>query len=165
MMFYNVQDFQCVLSCTLFRNPPLLPPSFCKICYFVFVYSIQITQLLSDFRDGHTVVHCYRMTIHPPPPPTPFPIPQEQSFFFFTQYLAALLPFNFLRHDWSNQFLVSHPKQWVAQLSNALLKCKLLLTQSKSKTQVTKSVHCKFNCITVAFSRTWQSIYKMTWRR
>ena len=68
MMFYNVQDFQCVLSCTLFRNPTLLPPSFCKFYYFVFVYSIQITQLLSDFRDGHTVVHCYRMTIHPPPP-------------------------------------------------------------------------------------------------
>ena len=34
-----------------------------------------------------------------------------------------------------------------------------LLTQSKSKTQITKSVHCKFNCFTVVFDRTQHGIY------
>ena len=30
----------------------------------------------------------------------------------------------------------------------------LLVTQSKSKTQITRSVHCKFNCITVKYNGT-----------
>ena len=34
-----------------------------------------------------------------------------------------------------------------------------LLTQSLSKTPITRSVHCKFNSFTVAFTRTRQSIY------
>ena len=29
-----------------------------------------------------------------------------------------------------------------------------IITQSKSKTPITRSVHCKFNCITVVFDRT-----------
>ena len=34
-----------------------------------------------------------------------------------------------------------------------------LITQRKSNIPITRSVHCKFNCITVTFSRTRQSIY------
>ena len=34
----------------------------------------------------------------------------------------------------------------------------LHVTQSNSKTQITRSVDCKFNCITVAFQRTQHSI-------
>ena len=30
----------------------------------------------------------------------------------------------------------------------------LITTQSKSKTQITRSVHCKFNCITVKYNGT-----------
>ena len=33
------------------------------------------------------------------------------------------------------------------------------LTQSKYKTQITRSVHCKFNCITVIYNGTQHGIY------
>ena len=35
------------------------------------------------------------------------------------------------------------------------------LIQSKSKTQITRSVHCKLNCITVKYNGTRHSIYNM----
>ena len=34
-----------------------------------------------------------------------------------------------------------------------------MLTQSKYKTQITRSVHCKFNCITVKYNGTQHGIY------
>ena len=34
-----------------------------------------------------------------------------------------------------------------------------ILTQSKSKTQITSSVHCKFNWITVQYNGTWHGVY------
>ena len=34
-----------------------------------------------------------------------------------------------------------------------------LITQSKSETQIIRSVHSKFNCITVKYNGTWHSIY------
>ena len=34
-----------------------------------------------------------------------------------------------------------------------------LITQSKSKIQITRSVHCKFNCITVSFNGTQRGIF------
>ena len=37
--------------------------------------------------------------------------------------------------------------------------CLEQLTQSKSKTRITRSVHCKFNCITVKYNGTWHGIY------
>ena len=38
-------------------------------------------------------------------------------------------------------------------------KTKLKVTQSKSKTQITRSVYCKFNCITVKYNGTQHGIY------
>ena len=36
---------------------------------------------------------------------------------------------------------------------------KCLVTQSKSKTTITRSVHCEFNCITVKYNGTRHGIY------
>ena len=50
---------------------------------------------------------------------------------------TAALIFNFIRQD-----------------------LKYEITQSKlSKTQITRSVHCKFNCIAVKYNGTWHGIY------
>ena len=35
----------------------------------------------------------------------------------------------------------------------------LILTQSKSKTPISRSVHCKFHCISVVLDRTRHGIY------
>ena len=34
-----------------------------------------------------------------------------------------------------------------------------IVKQSKSKTQLTRSVHCKFNCVTVKYNGTQHGIY------
>ena len=51
--------------------------------------------------------------------------------------------------------------RWVVLNNNFRIVFELesLATQSKSKTPITRSVHCNFNCITVAFQRTQHSIY------
>ena len=67
---------------------------------------------------------------------------------------AVLFIFDsFLRKEVKNQMSTTSIKEIK---TNKILKH---LTQSQSKTPITRSVHCKFNCITVALDRTQHGFY------
>ena len=78
---------------------------------------------------------------------------EKANLFYLDQSWGWKQPLMFkkLLQNW----IVSNPKiMYVTRFFSILFGSLLLVTQSKSKTQITSSVHCKFNCINVKYNGT-----------